>query len=176
MTKLCFDVDESRKCIQDGQLKLFGLPLARNTCTCTHYNSTSLWSIKSKIWQIFQSSKGKFLEVRKTIRSVFLVISKTPDPVLTWYFLPSVPKLSQQPDFPHPKPKTTRSPAAPPTELGKCVGPGLRILTAYPSSSYRKYNSNWGSIAQIMDKAVGKGQWVLMLCIFLAMLVITKCS
>eukprot|EP00073_Rattus_norvegicus_P051239 XP_017453623.1 PREDICTED: target of Nesh-SH3 isoform X16 [Rattus norvegicus] len=28
-----------------------------------------------------------------------------------------VPKLSQQPDFPHPKPKTTRSPAAPPTEL-----------------------------------------------------------
>lgn len=49
-----------------------------------------------------------------------------------------VPKLSQQPEFPHPKPKTTRSPAAPPTELGKCVGPGLRILTAYPSSSYRK--------------------------------------
>lgn len=29
-----------------------------------------------------------------------------------------VPKLPQQPDYPHPKPKTTRSPAASPTELG----------------------------------------------------------
>lgn len=31
---------------------------------------------------------------------------------------PSVPKLPQQPGYPHPKPKTTRSPAASPTELG----------------------------------------------------------
>lgn len=139
----------------------------------------------SKQRQTLQSSKGKFLEAQEIIRNVFPVnISKIQNTILTWDFLPSAPKLPQQPSHPHPKPKTTRSPTAPQTERGKCVGPVLRIPVVHPSRSYRKYNDSWGSIAQAGEKERyfnGWSPYVLcarifsMVVVFLAMLVVIKC-